>query len=98
MSKEAAKTILAAVDITGTDIERGMHGSHRFCPIALALRGMWADVTDVSVGPNSAGATINNERYTCHLPGVAREFVDKFDRGQYVEPFSFGILLEKTFA
>lgn len=93
MAKSAAKSVAKKskyieVSVTETRIAKGRPGCEYACPIALALRGAGfrkAEVDDYNVwfdGMLDSGRT-------GFLPSPARRFVERFDLGKSVRPFTF---------
>jgi hypothetical protein len=78
------------IDVTQEDIERG-YIVCRDCPIELAV--MRADKTINFVKAGKLGLIMKNNCYA--LPSIALEFIEKFDNGHKVEPFSFEIIIDK---
>lgn len=76
------------VDITEGDIKRGIRNSVKYCPIALALTGLGLE------GVNVRGRWAwhrGNDLVTqqINLPRLAVDFINEFDAGHEVKPFSF---------
>lgn len=89
------------VMITRHHINRGKPEDGNSCPIALALQSR-RDVSYVEVGGGVAEIWGKTKRgatpvRTFKLPLSARNFIDRFDMGRPVEPFSFtlGALIEE---
>ena len=93
MAKSAAKNVAKKskyieVSVTETRIAKGRPGCGYACPIALALRGAGfrkAEVYGYKVwfdGRRDSGRTRL-------LPSPARRFVERFDSGKSVRPFTF---------
>lgn len=59
------------------------------CPIALALRELFGQ--HVSVGPEHC--TISSRSISASLPKEAIKFLEDFDDGKPVQPFSFELEL-----
>lgn len=83
------------VIVTKEHIDNGVCGSSTNCPIAYAL------IEKSSVKLRSVGSgfveVVNkkNETFLYILPQKARQFIEDFDDGKEVEPFSFEMRLEK---
>jgi hypothetical protein len=79
------------VEVTATDIKRGETGDAYNCAVARALRRM--KFKNVSVGPGEAAFTTGSGktrlRLVYDLPRRAKLFIDRFDRGVPVKPFTF---------
>ena len=92
------------VEVTQDDIDLGMQGSSRACPIALAAaRALDGGFENVSVA-SDVGATFftwktgpfSRGRYTAYeLPSEARAFIRDFDRGPVTDaqPVTFTMVL-----
>lgn len=79
------------VEVTQDDLDAGCQKSQTFCPVALALRRLTHD--HVSVGSvwiygSDPDGTVLWEIVT---PGVVMGFIDSFDRGEEVKPFTFTV-------
>lgn len=72
------------IEVTREDIDHGLAGSCGSCPVALAIRRRFPDGW-VRVGIRCVYA--GGRAY--HLPSGAIEFIERFDGGMPVEPFSF---------
>lgn len=78
------------VDVTQDDIDNGepVNGNH--CAVALALIRATGDPY-VSCGIATASWYVGGDvKYVC-LPTKATDFIDAFDEGEPVEPFSFEV-------
>lgn len=75
------------IEVTQRDINKGCQNSMNCCPIGRALRREFhCSFTDVSVG----GDRIEVEnRYMYTVPLKVQDFIEKFDSGKLVKPFSF---------
>lgn len=71
--------------VTAVDIREGQPGSKRFCAIALSATRRLR--TDVRV--SNQALCVGYRRLK--LPGVARDFIDQFDRGLPVQPVEFWV-------
>jgi hypothetical protein len=73
--------------VTKHYIRYGLRYSRNFCPIARAVKRQtrWKEV-DVQNEVFFEGTNVESK-----LPLKAMEFIDRFDEGQYVKPFSFVI-------
>lgn len=76
------------VEITERHIKKGKVGDHFQCPIALAIRSLGILGVNVSAF-GSAYFTVKGAHYTVKLPKKAQTFINKFDSGKPVKPFSF---------
>ena len=77
---------MITVHVTQEDIYSGIRASRTRCPVALAISRV---LPDVAVGSASVVTTGNGYAM---LPSAAIVFVDRFDRGLSVEPFSFELV------
>ncbi len=79
------------ISVTAEDIARGKRGSCGECPIALAVARALGKATDVKVTCVFAYIRHNLRDATTvyALPGKATRFIDAFDDGEPVEPFTF---------
>lgn len=80
---------LIYVEVTDDDIKAGQPYVPSLCPVARAVsRSLHASIM---VGTHS----IHDGRRTVGwLPGVAEDFIRRFDNGDRVEPFEFIFTLE----
>jgi hypothetical protein len=73
------------VKVTEKDIQAGVRSQTQLCPIALAIR---RDLScDVGVGTYTVSLAMSPYQYL--LPPKARAFIQRFDAGMSVEPFTF---------
>jgi hypothetical protein len=72
------------VEVIKKDIKAGCRSSCKWCPVALALKRTFKTVF---VDADSFFLTIGEQAYM--TPLAVLEFMDKFDRGQIVESFTF---------
>jgi hypothetical protein len=81
------------ITVTQEDINDGKAGNCTLCPIALAAKRAFPDIFPVVGGYylvlDSAPGTEDGE--LVDLPYEARQFVQSFDFGRPVEPFSFKV-------
>jgi hypothetical protein len=79
--------VMTIVNVTAEDIENGVPGSAKSCPIALAARRI--------EGLKVTGITTRRAIFQGHgvtmLPLEAVQFIHSFDADCPVEPFSFEI-------
>ena len=73
------------INVTETDIKRGIKNSCFHCPIALALRRAYKK--DISASIDSAWFG----RRSIDLPVKAIDFITSFDYDRPVKPFSFDL-------
>jgi hypothetical protein len=83
------------INVTQDNIDSGTRASYRSCPVAQALHD--ATGQDWWVAAFSAG---NSDRFVTNckfleLPSCAVDFVESFDKGHSVEPFTFTLDLLK---
>lgn len=74
------------VRVLKSDIRKGVEGSCSRCPIAIAVRRLAPRGKSVVVTWDEA---ILGHTTTYDLPRVASRFIDRFDEGKPVKPFSF---------
>ncbi len=79
------------IRVTRADIENGAANDECNCPIALALKRAFA-TRNVVVG--SGGIAVGGKIYD--TPVAVVEFINKFDDGMNVEPFSFCLEMENA--
>ncbi len=79
------------INVTQRDIERGIRFTSYTCPIARAAR-RHPELKGCAVSPDSL-AFDNSGWVWTPLPEKACEFVDSFDGGRPVKPFSFTLEL-----
>lgn len=83
------------VKVTKTDIAKGNRNAGCACPIARALKRRLPKSTDIYVHPDIVCLWLRQRAQTsmkiAELPFPARTFVQRFDRGQPVEPFTFNL-------
>ena len=85
------------ITVTQDDIDMGVMGDSCQCPIALATQRLLLDADVVTVGHVTVGATAiydglsDDGEYSdvYMLPYGAQIFIQDFDRGNMVEPFTF---------
>jgi len=83
------------VPVTWDDICRGESCDAQLCPVARALRraiGCLVEVQPdwVALGPKGWIPTAQLP-YSAELPAAARDFIQLYDEGLDVEPFTFEI-------
>ncbi len=77
------------ITVTKEDIENGSYFIASSCPIALAARRKFGKVNHISVGIDDIRLGGKNHE----LPKDAIGFIDRFDTGRRVKPFSFWITI-----
>lgn len=75
------------IEVTEEDIKSGRRHSYSKCPIALAIRRAFARDYGVAVGVGSFCVGID----VWKLSRRAQNFIQNFDEGCPVKPFSFRI-------
>lgn len=89
------------IDVTRMDIEAGHRGSASRCAIALAVKYALRSMGDVSVQVGNGMILIDNwsrgnhVQYVAAIDDRAGMFIQHFDKGRHVEPFSMNITLRK---
>ena len=71
------------VHVTQDDINKGVEGNSHLCPIARAVRRLGKKRVTVD------GAQIQVRSRWYEMPYKAEKFVDRFDMGKRVKPFTF---------
>jgi hypothetical protein len=85
------KDVMTKIDVTKQDIDGGRRGNPFCCPIAIAMhRVLEISPPQCPVFPSEMKIGWRN----IPLPNEAKKFVDRFDAGLDVEPFSFEVLVE----
>lgn len=75
-----------SINITRAHIRDGVRGSECNCPIALALKD--ALITN-NVSVSGSGIYVNGTKFEVDKNDL--KFIDRFDRGQRVRPYSFSL-------
>lgn len=91
------------IKVTEDCISKGRPHQVRFCPVALAIRGIIGAMEYVSVEkdivylrpphPNE----VNGPKSSSLLPRSAKRFIKKFDSWHPVQPFNFFINIDEKF-
>lgn len=81
------KTKAKKISVTARDIERGDPLNSLQCPIALACKRTFKRKAEVD--GFTAEVKMKNKTKVFELPEKAQNFVDDFDAGRTVKPFSF---------
>lgn len=76
------------ITVTESDISNGNAGDEQRCPIALAFQRT-AGLTDCSVSDRMVVFTWKKGLRYRSLPPKARHFIEDYDGGKTVKPFSF---------
>lgn len=85
--------IRTKLQITQKHIDKGRKCALQFCPIALAIketfkiRRVWVSGTEIELN-------IKEHFLFADMPQKAQDFVNKFDIGNKVKPFSFVLKAE----
>lgn len=77
------------ISVTAEDIADGRRGSCTKCPIALAIRRLFPDAGSILTGPNHLRMLCRSRGWQACTPPIAVGFIEAFDRGLPVEPFTF---------
>jgi len=78
------------IDVTQDDIDFGEPHKPCDCPIALAIDRQWPGSLPY-VNADGISLTIDGVEYDYYMPDIAVSFMDAFDDGDPVRPFSFTI-------
>jgi len=76
------------INVTQGDIDAGDRCNGYHCPIALAVRRRLA-MDMIQVSPSILEVYIDNTWKSYSLPKEATEFIQNFDKGKEVHPFTF---------
>ena len=76
-------------EVTEHDIRMGEVGACNACPIALAVNRGFNALTGAFVRGNTIHFRTEFETLVARTPMACFEFMDDFDSGQEVKPFSF---------
>lgn len=74
------------ITVTQDDINTGRTKNCGWCPVALAVRRLLVPGSSVSVSGTHVNISISKGLL---LPIEAQKFIDRFDRGDPVVPFTF---------
>lgn len=91
---KALKKQWVKIEVTKKDIKHGRKGQARFCPVARAMKRLTLH-KKVWVGGASVSYRVRGSMQGAKLPRAARAFIERFDRGQTVKPFSFSVRVLK---
>lgn len=80
--------------VTNKDIDRGAPKSVWQCPIAIALKRKFAKFTP-SVSEVEFSLWFKGDQEFYSLPRKAEKFIQDFDNGKKVKPFSFCVNLKE---
>ncbi len=82
------------IQVTKTLIRKGKQHHPCLCPVALALKKHLHK--KVEVGPKSIyHRTSGGGLASTKTPNEVKQFIEMFDRGQRVSPFTFEIIFHK---
>jgi len=94
-SNKSNKSKKVTVRITKSLIKKGRRGNCSYCPIGLALRTLGFHRVSVYNTFLQFTTSRNSKKYLgANLPYEAETFVNRFDDGKAVEPFSFSFVPE----
>lgn len=77
------------ISVTADDITRGRADDCMHCPVALAIGRALLPGVHVAVGPEAM--SLGPAQVRVRLPWAAQNFIFRFDGGQPVQPFEFGL-------
>lgn len=84
------------IEITERDIAKGKAGDPCNCPVARGLRRAFHErVVSAGMGIMSVGPKKRRKRW--RTPAAVTVFIDDFDEGRKVEPFTFHLQSESTY-
>ena len=91
--------MLYEINVTQEDINNGAKKQCTMCPIALATKRVFPNSDWISVTPGFIRVCdeIFDEGVCYSIPDKARDFMESFDGGLKVFPFSFTVDSEKLF-
>lgn len=70
-------------------IKAGKKGDPYYCPIALAIKELKPNYQHIHVGGCDISYIHKDTEYWLDLPEEASDFIDNFDEGDKVKPFTF---------
>ena len=81
------------VEVTADDIAHGKPGRCSSCPIALGVIRSGIGATDIAVGLETCWVSMAHDEHLTgyEMPDEALDFIDAFDNGRPVAPFSFSM-------
>lgn len=79
------------INVTQLDIDYGVQSSCRSCPIALATKRLYPDAVWVHVGAAIHVSDGHGNHLIYKLSDDAVVWIQHFDCGDVVEPFSFEV-------
>jgi hypothetical protein len=77
------------VEVIEEDILGGVPGDRFACPVALALNRKLGPSHSVGAGDIYRVVTAGRDRHLAPIPPTAATFIDDFDAGRPVAPFTF---------
>jgi hypothetical protein len=83
---------MTAVSVTAGHIAKGVRDSCWLCPVALAVKEAFPDAELVAVDSahiTMGGGPLRGGRTEIDLPDAATRFIEAFDLGDPVGPFTF---------
>lgn len=87
------------IEVTEHDIKNGQPCAPECCPIALAFRERWGLDEDEELHVDKYGILIENgngeETFRCPMPDAGCRFIDDFDAGRPVSPFTLTLTYRK---
>lgn len=85
------------IDVTQEDIDSGLRGSCHDCPVARAILGVLAPLNVVLVGTTYISLEKPGCRWTGRSTKKISKFIQQFDSGILVKPFSFSLNIPEKF-
>jgi hypothetical protein len=82
---------MTAVSVTAGHIAKGVRHSCRLCPVARALTEAFPDAELLAVDSAHVAMGEPGRWAEVDLPAVATRFIEAFDHGGPVEPFTFDL-------
>jgi hypothetical protein len=87
------------ITVTQEHINKGQQSNCKACPIALAVKEKYTDPEAYILVTGSISVYLPNEGLLIYtLPKKAAKFIESFDRGLSVKPFSFIARKVETYA
>ncbi len=79
------------IKVLPKDIKNGVRGDSNNCAIALTLKRMFPESSQIRVNGTFATFRQPKDYYSKYisLPPIAQTFIDDFDNGKEVKPFTF---------
>ena len=82
------------ISVTREDIRLGVKKLSHRCPIARAIRRI-CGFQKITVGIVRIAWVLDGKPHNCRLPDKAFKFINQFDAGQIVRPFTFQLRWKK---